>query len=55
MRFGCRSHYRGYRLHLTIIGRSAELSVDPSDHPPIMIECRGRMETLTPGSSLKFD
>ena len=48
-------YYRGYRLHLTIVGRSAELSVDPDDHPPIQIECRGRMETLTPGTSLRFE
>ena len=48
-------HYRGYRLHLTIIGRSAEVSVDPADHRPIVIECRGRVRTLTPGSSWRFD
>lgn len=47
-------HYRGYRLHLTIIGRSVELSIDPSDHPPIDIECHGRIQTLTPGTSLRF-
>ena len=47
-------YYRGYRLHLTIVGRTAELSVDPADHPPIAIECRGRLETLTPGTSLRF-
>jgi trehalose-phosphatase len=47
-------YYRGYRLHLTIIGRSVELSVDPADHPPITIECGGRLETLTPGTSLRF-
>ena len=47
-------YYRGYRLHLTIVGRSAELSIDPADHPPITIECGGRLETLTPGTSLRF-
>ena len=47
-------HYRGHRLHLTIIGRSAEISVDPADHPPVKIECRGQVETLTPGRTLKF-
>ncbi|MEX0581205.1 MAG: trehalose-phosphatase [Mycobacterium sp.] len=47
-------HYRGYRLHLTIIGRSVELSIDPTDHPPIDIECHGRVQTLTPGTSLRF-
>ena len=47
-------YYRGYRLHLTIHGRSAEISVDPADHPAIEIECRGRVQTLTPGTTLRF-
>jgi hypothetical protein len=47
-------YYRGYRMHLTIKGRSAELSVDPADHPPVEIECRGRVEALTPGTTLYF-
>ena len=47
-------HYRGYRMHLTIKGRSAELSVDPADHPPVAIECHGRIEALTPGSTVRF-
>jgi trehalose/maltose hydrolase-like predicted phosphorylase len=47
-------YYRGYRLHLTIHGRSAEISVDPADHPPIEIECRGNVQTLTPGTTLRF-
>lgn len=47
-------YYRGYRLHLTILGRNAEVSVDPTDHPAIEIECRGQVQTLTPGSTLRF-
>jgi trehalose-phosphatase len=47
-------YYRGYRLHLTIQGRTAEVSVDPADHPAIDIECRGKVQRLTPGSSLRF-
>ena len=47
-------YYRGYRLHLTIRGRSAEISVDPADHPAIEIECRGNVQTLTPGTTLRF-
>jgi len=47
-------YYRGYRLHLTIVGRSAEISVDPADHPAIEVECRGRRQTLTPGMTLRF-
>jgi alpha,alpha-trehalase len=46
--------YRGNRMHLTIIGRSAEVSVDPADRAPIEIECHGRVATLAPGTSLRF-
>lgn len=46
--------YRGYRLHLTIRGRSTEISVDPSDHPPIDVEVpRGGADPDT-GSTLRF-
>jgi hypothetical protein len=41
-------------MHLTIIGRTAELSIDPADRAPVEIECHGRIETLTPGTSLRF-
>jgi trehalose/maltose hydrolase-like predicted phosphorylase len=47
-------YYRGNRMHLTIIGRSAELSIDPADRPPVEIECHGQVATLTPGTSLRF-
>lgn len=47
-------YYRGYRLHLTIAGRRAEISVDPTDHRPIEVECRGRVHTVTPGTTLQF-
>ena len=47
-------HYRGYRMNLTVRGRSAEVSLDPADHPPIEIECRGRVETLYPGTSVRL-
>ena len=48
-------YYRGYRLHLTVVGRSAELSAEPVACPPIEVECRGRVEILKPGTSLRFD
>ena len=47
-------HYRGHRLHLTIVGRTATISVDPTEQPPIEIECHGQVQTLTPGTSLRF-
>jgi len=46
--------FRGYRLHLTISGRTAEVCVDPADHPAIQVECRGQVETLRPGTTLRF-
>lgn len=44
--------YRGHRLHLRIRGRSAEVSADPSDAAPIDVECRGRVQRLTAGSTI---
>jgi hypothetical protein len=29
--------------------------VDPADHPPVAIECRGTVATLTPGTSVRFE
>ena len=47
-------HYRGHHLHLRVSGRGAEISVDPRDVPPIQVECRGRVETLAPGTTIRF-
>lgn len=47
-------HYRGCRLHLRVSGRRAEISVDPREVPTIEVECRGRVQTLTPGSTVRF-
>ena len=48
-------YYRGYRLHLTVVGRGVEISAEPLACPPIEVECRGRAQTLMPGTSLRFD
>ena len=48
-------YYRGYRLHLTVVGRCAEISAEPVDLPPIEVECRGRVQTLRPGTSMRFE
>jgi trehalose-phosphatase len=48
-------YYRGYRLHLTVVGRSVEISAEPLACPPIEVECRGQVRTLMPGTSLRFD
>jgi alpha,alpha-trehalase len=47
-------HYRGHRLYLRISGKGAEVSADPRDVPPITIECRGRVERLAPGHTIRF-
>jgi trehalose/maltose hydrolase-like predicted phosphorylase len=47
-------HYRGRHLYLRVSGEGAEVSVDPRDMPPIEVECRGRVERLEPGSTIRF-
>ena len=46
--------YRGQRLYLTITGRNAEVSAEAAEHPAIEIECRGTVQTLMPGMSLRL-
>jgi trehalose-phosphatase len=47
-------HYRGYHMHVRVSGKGAEISIDPRDVPPIVIECRGRVESLAPGCTIRF-
>ena len=47
-------HYRGHHLHLRVSGKGAEISVDPRDVLPVQVECHGRVEQLTPGSTIRF-
>jgi alpha,alpha-trehalase len=47
-------HYRGYHMHVRVGGKGAEVSVDPRDVPPVVIECRGRVEHLAPGCTIRF-
>jgi trehalose-phosphatase len=47
-------HYRGHHVHVRVSGKGAEVSVDPRDLPPVMIECRGRVEQLAPGRTIRF-
>ena len=47
-------HYRGHHLHVRVSGKGAEVSVDPRDMPPVVIECRGRVEQLEPGRTIRF-
>jgi trehalose-phosphatase len=47
-------HYRGHHVHVRVSGKGAEVSVDPRDVPPVVIECRGRVEQLAPGCTIRF-
>jgi trehalose/maltose hydrolase-like predicted phosphorylase len=47
-------HYRGYHMHVRVSGKGAEVSVDPRDLPPVVIECHGRIEQLAPGQTIRF-
>lgn len=47
-------HYRGHHLHVRVSGKGVEISAEPRDVPPVIIECRGRVEELAPGSLLRF-
>ena len=44
--------YRGHRLHLRISGRAAEVTADPTDAPPIDVECRGQIQRLESGATI---
>jgi hypothetical protein len=41
-------------MHVRVSGKGAEVSIDPRDVAPIMIECRGRVERLAPGCTVRF-
>jgi alpha,alpha-trehalase len=44
--------YRGHRVNIRVSGRTAILSADPGDAPPITIECRGKTHRLSAGSTV---
>ena len=47
-------HYRGHRLRMRVTGESVDISADPGDNPPVEIECRGRVQWLLPGCTVRF-
>jgi trehalose/maltose hydrolase-like predicted phosphorylase len=47
-------HYRGHHLHVRVSGKGVEISAEPRDVAPVVIECHGRVEELAPGSLLRF-
>lgn len=46
--------YRGAVIRLRVSGRSAEVSADLRDAPPVVVECRGRVEQLASGQTVRF-
>ncbi|OBI40263.1 trehalose-phosphatase [Mycobacterium kyorinense] len=46
--------YRGHRLHLEVNGRRAKVSSDSEQSYAIDIECRGEVQRLVPGHTVKF-
>jgi alpha,alpha-trehalase len=46
--------YRGHRLRLSVIGRSATLRAEPADAPSVVVECRGRTQILSAGGAVEF-
>lgn len=49
-----RSITGGYHMHVRVSGKGAEVSIGPRDAPPIVIECRGRVERLAPGRMIRL-
>ncbi|PEG34849.1 trehalose-phosphatase [Mycolicibacterium agri] len=47
--------YRGHRLRLSVIGRSATLSAEPGEVAPVVVECRGETEVLEAGRTVDFN
>ena len=47
-------HYRGALIRLRVNGRNAEVSADLRDAPPVVVECRGRVEQLASGQTVRF-
>ena len=47
-------HYRGLHLHLRVSGKGAIISVGPRGVGGVDVECRGRVERLTPGCTVRF-
>ncbi|TPG32701.1 trehalose-phosphatase [Mycolicibacterium hodleri] len=47
-------HYRGVHLHLRVSGKGVIISADPGENPPVEIECRGHVQYLAPGRTVRF-
>ncbi|KUI23090.1 haloacid dehalogenase [Mycobacterium sp. IS-1496] len=47
-------HYRGLHLHLRVSGKGVIISVDPREAAGVVVECRGRVVQLMPGTTVRF-
>ena len=47
--------YRGHRLRLTVLDRSATIDAEPGDAPPVTVECRGDTRILEAGATVVFE
>ncbi|MBW0011735.1 glycosyl hydrolase family 65 protein, partial [Mycobacterium sp.] len=45
--------YRGQRLHLRVSGRAGALTSEAGNTGPILVECRGRVQQLSPGHTVE--
>lgn len=46
--------YRGHRLRISAAGRSATISAEPGDAPPVIVESRGDTRELAAGGTVEF-
>ncbi|WP_232375063.1 trehalose-phosphatase [Mycolicibacterium mengxianglii] len=47
-------HYRGHHLFVRISGRGAQISAAVRDVAPIIVECRGQVQQLSAGGTVRF-
>ncbi|MDY6869073.1 MAG: trehalose-phosphatase [Actinomycetota bacterium] len=47
-------HYRGLHLHLRVSGKDVIVNVDPREAAGVVVECRGRVVQLMPGTTVRF-
>lgn len=45
--------YRGQRLHLRVIGRTATVTAEAGNAGPVDVECRGCVQRLLPGRTIE--
>ncbi|GJJ18086.1 putative glycosyl hydrolase [Mycolicibacterium mageritense] len=46
--------YRGHHMYVRVSGREAEISVDPRPAPAVVVECRGHLQNVQPGCTIRL-